>query len=100
MLIVTGLVEFHPDDVDAFMEIGKDMIAASRAEPECHGYAYYRDINNPNLFRAYEQWTNEKALQNHFRQPHTKTFEARLQKLRITSFEVIKYDRGHVRSLR
>ena len=100
MLIVTGLVELDPGSVETFKEIGADMIAASRAEPGCHGYAYYQDISNPCVFRAYEQWENEAALKAHFQTPHLAKFEAAMHDLDIKKIEVIKYDRTHVRSLR
>ena len=100
MLIVNGLVELKPESVEAFKEIGRPMIEASRAEPGCHGYSYYQDITNPCVFRAYEQWENEAALKVHFETPHLKTFETEMRKLQIVKVEVIKYDRAHVRSLR
>ena len=100
MLIVTGLVELDPESVEEFKSIGEKMTAASRAEPGCHGYAYYQDIENPCVFRAYEQWENEKALKAHFKTPHLLEFERAMHKLGIRKIEVIKYDRTHVRSLR
>ncbi len=91
MIIVTGEVEIADKDRERFLEISRTMIAASQAEKGCHGYQYYQDVNNPNLFRPYEQWADEAALAAHFAMPHMATFRQGLAGLEIKRINVIKY---------
>ena len=55
---------------EAWIESGKRMAIASRAEPGCLGYAFSFDIIDPEIAYAYEKWENEQYLHDHEKTEH------------------------------
>jgi quinol monooxygenase YgiN len=94
MLIVTGTVEVDENSIADILPIAAKMAKASRAEAECHGYAFSQDIENPRRFRVYEQWTDEDALAFHFETPHMAEFRSALATVKITAIDIKKFTAG------
>ena len=94
MIIVTGLVELKPDTIEEFKKESLPNIEGSRAEAGCHGYGFYQDIENPCVFRVYEQWESEAALLEHFQTPHSQAFAKAIRRIGVVSMDIHKYDRG------
>jgi len=99
MLIVTGSIEIEESSVEAIQQAAATMAVASRAEQECHSYAFYQDIENPLRFRVYEEWTDEAALAFHFATPHMAAFQAALANIKITSIRVKKFEAGEMSAI-
>ncbi|QIE54843.1 antibiotic biosynthesis monooxygenase [Pikeienuella piscinae] len=83
MIVITGEIEFHPEDAWPAMSAALAMMESSAAEDGCFVYRFYADILNPRRFRVYEEWRDEAALQAHFRSPHMAVFQEKLGKLRV-----------------
>ncbi len=94
MLVVTGIIEIDESSVAAAKELAGPMGTASRAEPGCHAYAFYQDLEDPTRIRIYEEWEDQAALDAHFATPHMAAFGEGLGKLTLKSMNVVKFDRG------
>lgn len=76
MIIVTGQFRMPRDTLDQARAAMATVIAATRAEQGCLGYAYAEDVLEPGLFRITEQWEDREALTAHFHQPHMVEWQA------------------------
>ena len=94
MLVVTGIIEIDEGSVEAARALAGPMGTASRAEPGCHAYAFYQDLEDPTRIRIYEEWEDQAALDAHFAMPHMAVFGEGLGKLTVKSMNVVKFERG------
>ena len=99
MLIVTGNVRVAKDSIDKLKPLAIKMAEASRAEEGCHGYMFYQSIEDEQVFRVYEQWTDEAALAFHFSTPHMAEFRAGLAGVTLEEMSVGKYEAGEGRPI-
>ncbi len=81
MIIVSGTIPVQPDKRDEAIAAAQEMVAATVQENGCHHYQFYSSIDDPNLFRVYEEWESMEALQAHFETPHMATFRQKLPNL-------------------
>lgn len=94
MLIVTGNIRIATDSLETFKSLAATMAVSSRAEDECHGYMFYQSIEDKQLFRVYEQWTDAAALTFHFNTPHMAEFRKGLASIKIEQMDVVKFEAG------
>ena len=92
MIVVTGTIDVHPEDVWPATTIAAEMVRRTEMEEGCISYRFYVDINHLTRFRLYEEWRDEAALAEHLRTPHMEAFLARIAELRILERSVIKYE--------
>lgn len=69
MLIVTGDIVAAPGRFDALFAETRAHSIRSRGEPGCLSHDCFRDPDNPDRIVFLERWTDEAALQAHFRTP-------------------------------
>lgn len=81
MIVVTGTVVARPDRFDEVRRLGIEHSARSRAEPGCIAHNVHVDCENPMQLFFFEQWSDEKALRDHFAVPATRDFVRALQTL-------------------
>jgi len=84
MLIVTGTVEVSETGVASMKTAATVMGRASRAEDGCHVYAFWQDLEQPNLFRVYEEWESVDALKAHGETEHMAAFRKSLGEMRVS----------------
>lgn len=94
MIIVTGLFEIAPKDVDKVKALLARTATATRAEAGCLTYAFYENIEQPGLIRVYEEWETYDALKSHFGQPHMADMMAGLANAEVLRQEVYKITGG------
>ena len=92
MIVVTGTIDLHPEDVWPATTVAAEMVRRTEQEDGCISYRFYVDINQLTRFRLYEEWRDEDALAEHLKTPHMKAFLARIAELRVTSRSVVKYE--------
>lgn len=85
MIVVTGTTELHPDDADKAVGYALEVMRETSREKGCIVYRFYRDLENPGLFRVYEEWETEDDLKAHLATPHLAAFRERLGALRIVA---------------
>lgn len=84
MILVTGEFRLPAESLGAATEAMARVIAASREEAGCLGYAYAQDVLEPGLFRVVESWTDRAALDAHFTRPHMKRWQEERAALGLT----------------
>ena len=70
MLLIIGTLRFPPEKLAEARPAMERMIAASRAEAGCLGYAYAEDILEPGLIRVSEAWQDEASFAAHATSAH------------------------------
>lgn len=90
MIVVTGEIEFHPEDAWPAMAAALVMMEETAKEDGCIIYRFYTDILNPRRFRIYEEWRDEAALEAHFRTAHMAVFREKIGKLRTLERRLVK----------
>jgi quinol monooxygenase YgiN len=76
MLIVAGRVPVKAERRAEAVAAAVKMAKATQSEAGCRSYAFYSDLEDPNLFLIYEEWESDAALAAHFQTPHMAEFNA------------------------
>lgn len=92
MIVVTGTIELHPEDMWPATTAAGEMIRQTEKEDGCITYRFCVDINHLTRFRLYEEWRDEAALAAHMKAPHMAEFLARIEKLRVVSRDIVKFE--------
>jgi quinol monooxygenase YgiN len=91
MIVVSGVLKLDPANHDAFAEIGAKIAAASLEEDGCSAYGWWADAKTPGVFRVFEEWADQDAIDTHFATPHMADFMGSLGGVGITEAEIHKY---------
>lgn len=70
MLINAVIYTFTPENVSAGEEALRGLRAGSRTETGCITFDVARGIDDPNVFFLYEVWTDQAALDAHYKTEH------------------------------
>eukprot|EP00930_Biecheleria_cincta_P030263 TRINITY_DN20962_c0_g1_i1.p1 TRINITY_DN20962_c0_g1~~TRINITY_DN20962_c0_g1_i1.p1 ORF type:complete len:132 (-),score=20.10 TRINITY_DN20962_c0_g1_i1:26-421(-) len=91
--VVLVAVEIKPETRDEFLRAIRIDAEGSRTEPQCLQFDVLEDKSNPNKFRFYEVYENDKsAIDFHRAQPHFKAWSDFKEKYGIVSQTVEKLD--------
>eukprot|EP00111_Clytia_hemisphaerica_P023534 TCONS_00069339-protein len=66
---LTVKLYIQEDQVDAFLEIMRQMIATTVAEKGCNKYLLNEDYKDASIFWLTEEWASVENLGNHLNQP-------------------------------
>ena len=66
-IVVNVEVDWGNENIQEIYEILQNHVEITLAEEVCEEFNCAIDINNPNIIRATEVWTNMKSLENHFK---------------------------------
>ncbi|EOI6975577.1 putative quinol monooxygenase [Listeria monocytogenes] len=75
MLHIEAQITVKKEQTEAFLQAAKEVIAASRAEAENHGYELVQSVENETVFYMLEKWTDMDAIQQHNDSDHFKKFQ-------------------------
>ncbi|MBM3677627.1 MAG: antibiotic biosynthesis monooxygenase [Actinobacteria bacterium] len=76
MIIVAGTATLHEERIDEALDRLPDLHAATRAEAGCISYAFYRDVERPQVLHAFEEWESRAYLDAHLATAHVAEFLA------------------------
>ena len=99
MLLIVGTVRFPPEALAQARPAMERMIAASRAEPGCLGYAYAEDILEPGLIHVNEAWQDDACFAAHAASDHLMSWRADCAALGAFDRKLWRYDGGSARPL-
>ncbi len=99
MIIVSGLLAFDPATEDATRNALVGLAAATADEDGCVAYDYWASLDEPGVYRVFEQWESEEAIHAHMASPHMAEFMVSVGDLGITKAEVWRYDVSDVSKL-
>ena len=94
MIVVTGEFRFtegRDADIRAAMV---DMMNETAREAGCLHYRFYRDVENPEVYRVYEEWESDAHLADHAASAHMQVFRGRLKEIGVVSRRVKKMEAG------
>jgi quinol monooxygenase YgiN len=100
MIIVAGTITMPAENVAAATSVVTKLVAATRAEPGNLAYVLAEVLGSPGTIQVFEQWRDDAALAEHFRQPHMAEFRAASAAFGITSMNILKYEAGEGQPLR
>jgi quinol monooxygenase YgiN len=92
MLVIAGTIEIDPAKQDEARAAALEMMRATRKEPGCVDYVFSAELAQPGVFRIFEQWESQAALEAHFRAPHMAEFQSKLGGLDVKKVQVQKYE--------
>jgi quinol monooxygenase YgiN len=70
MLCVAVTYLIQPGREDEAVQLFRELIPATRAEPGCRMYLVHRSLSDPRKFFLYEQYDDQAALDAHRAAPH------------------------------
>ena len=70
MIHLVAKVVVEEGKVEAFLELAKELVVASRKEAGCLSYALNKDLFEGNVFYFTEDWQDKAALEEHHHAEH------------------------------
>ena len=91
MLIVSGIITLDPSGHDQAVALFGPLVEATLAEPGNVTYGFWADPVTPGVFRVYEEWADEDAMNAHMASPHMATFLVGMAELPVTGTAIDKH---------
>ena len=79
-IVVNVEMDWGKENIQEIFEILQNHVEITLAEEGCEEFNFAIDINNPNIIRATEVWTNMKSLENHFKTENFYYFNSIMEK--------------------
>lgn len=80
MIFITARFRVKPEHADRWPEISRDFTEATRAEPGCLWFNWYRSIESPAEYVLVEAFRDDEAGAEHVRSDHFKAAQRTLPK--------------------
>jgi quinol monooxygenase YgiN len=95
MLILAAKCIGKPERRNDIMRVTAAIVPPSRAEAGCISYEVHEQLSGENEYLFFEEWTDQAALDFHFKTPHFQEFIKEFTQLlqgppRIRIYEVTK----------
>ncbi len=91
-IIIAGWIEIPEEKRAEALNLAKDLIDPTRAQPGCIDYAWTADPHNLARVYVYECWANADDLQTHLDGPwYRKMFET-MNSFGLTGLDIAKYE--------
>lgn len=92
MLVIAGTIRLDPANQEAAVAAAKEIMTETHKEPGNNAYVFSADLNEPGMFRIFEEWETDESLQAHFKTPHMAAFQGAMGGFGITEMTVHKYE--------
>lgn len=99
MLVISGTIQVSAESRAKAVAAAIKVERATRSETGCLSYTFYADLEDPNVFRIFEEWENEAALGAHFKTPHIAQFRADMTEVKVLSRQLKRYEVTSVAAL-
>jgi quinol monooxygenase YgiN len=87
-VIVSGWIDFDPEDRGEALRQFAAVVAESRREPGCRDYAFSPDPDLPGRVRVFEHWDSDASLEHHLTLEHVVRLREAIAPLRRTGREL------------
>jgi quinol monooxygenase YgiN len=74
VVIVLGAALVREAELDRALQLSREHVQRSRAEPGCIAHGVHRDADRPDRLVFVEKWESREALQRHFAVPESRAF--------------------------
>ena len=92
MLIVSGSMTIHPDDLDKATALVEPLAEATRAEAGCLAYGFWIHPSTSGSVHLYEEWEDQASMDAHNASEHLATFMISMADLRITDISIYVHE--------
>jgi len=92
MIVIHATFPIDPERHDEATDLMQDLAEHSRAEDGVNQYRVAADIEDPSIFRFFEQYEDEAAFAAHGETDHFERFEAALPDLLAGEPTVTRFD--------
>ena len=99
MIIVEGEARLGPGEIERLRDAMRAQIESTRAEPGCLHYSYAQDVLDPQILQIREVWTDQAALEAHFRTEHMAAFNRAFAAAKVERLKVEAHRAEHWRTL-
>jgi len=100
MIVIAGHIRLDPSKRAEAIAAARTMMEATRREPGCAAYVFSADLEQEGVFRIFEQWESQEALDAHFKAPHMAEFQKAIPGLGVKEMAIQRYDVSKVGPLR
>ncbi len=91
MLIVSGIISLDPANHDAAVTAAGKLVEATLAEDGNITYGFWPHMSERGVFRVYEEWVDQEAMDLHFATPHMAEFMGAVAELGVTGTDVVRH---------
>lgn len=99
MLVISGEIRVAPESRATAVAAAIKVEQATRKEAGCLSYSFYSDLEDPNVFRIFEEWESADALSAHLKTPHIAEFRKEMAEVTILSRRLKNYEIAAVSAL-
>ena len=99
MLVVHAAFPIAAEHHERATELIRELAEDSRKEEGIIEYRVATDVDDENLFRFFEQYEDEEAVESHTQTDHYQEFEAALPDLLSGEPEILRFDINSVSEL-
>lgn len=92
MFVVNGAVPIDPESRDEAMNLFTDIAEKSRTEEGIIDYRISTDVDDPNLFRFFEQYEDDETFETHMETDHIDEFMSQLPELLDGEVDATRFD--------
>jgi quinol monooxygenase YgiN len=100
MFVIAGEIEIDPAQHDAAAAAALRMMEETAKEAGCVRYVFTSDLAQRGVFRVFEEWESQQALDAHFASPHMAAFQAAVGGLGVKRMALQRYEVSSVGPLR
>jgi quinol monooxygenase YgiN/mannose-6-phosphate isomerase-like protein (cupin superfamily) len=97
--VITGKFTAKPERKEELIQLAQSLFEPSRAEPGCASYNFYEDPTSENSFLFLEEWTSQKAIDQHFQTAHFKRFMEKFPDMIVGTPSIKIYEIGEVKEV-
>lgn len=92
MLVISGTITIDPSNNARMAEATSTLVAETIKEDGCNVYEYSQSAEHPGVWRVFEEWASEDAVNAHIASPHMAAFMGAAGELGITGVDIKRYD--------
>ena len=79
-IVVNAEVDWGKENIHEIFQIPQKHVEVTLSEEGCEEFSFAVDINNPNIIRATEVWSNMQVLESHFKTENWVYFNSIMEK--------------------
>jgi quinol monooxygenase YgiN len=91
VILISGYLEYRPEERDAVIAGLIEVSKRSRDDPGCVDYWWAEDLETPTRFRFLECWESEEQFAAHRDQPYEHDFMDRFVNNRVVGADAYSY---------
>ena len=92
MIVIAGRVVIDPARREEAVRAALEMMEETAREPGCISYTFSADLEEPGVFRVFEEWDSPEALAAHFKTPHMAAFNKVMASVKVLGMDIKQYE--------